>query len=843
MKFETYLEAQLRQRLKKSRVLVVHDAERRYAGVVPGLADETTTVLDCGGDLLEARERAFEELNRIGADQSGKAGLLIYVPRQRSLDPLDQLADPFAPFALAGATFPDGAGDSYRALCLQYLPEQAGRIDQIFADKEEPGFGIINGLAGGGTASAVLVDALGGESSKELLLRFLCMDEPRRKKLRATAIWLKDFKALVEKTLGLKLEGQKEAVAEIQGTLWTYLLFSEFAADLPGELPASLSAVPRAGQTHEPFVRSVCHALRDTGEYQGEYEDSAERVAAALHMEEACAGINDFGELDTFSFEERSFLRRFATHVEARQYEDAQHVLNRRKDSFWAARDPERTAEWRLGEFALRLLVELSGIAEPLAQKRKLEEWLDFQEAIFSRVDALHRAVEQVAAEIAPVEGPLQAVLARAREQYSAFADKLARHFQDSVAAEGWPAQGRDRAVDTFERFVEPAWKSGQRVAYFWIDALRFDLATPLEAALATRHGTRLHTVCGQLPGITPVGMAALLPGAGAGLELIEEGGKVIPVITGRRIENAKARADTLAAYVGSDRCRVVDLEDAAAGKLGANPDAIQVLAVKSTDIDLLGENNPAYFLRIVPEILRKIQAAVNRLADLGFQRAVLATDHGFCWLPTGSAGNAITMPTGIWPLKKDRCLLGAGAGDKSSLFAEPRALGIRTALTTFAAPRGLATYTAGVAYFHGGISLQENLLPVLEVELKPALKPKAAERAQLTLTYRGAGSGKITSLVASLELSYPAADLFGPASVQLVLQGINVDGQIVATPSASALVDPTTGEVCLERGKAVKIPIRVREGFQGEFTVEAKDATTGWRYAAVKLVTEFHHS
>ena len=632
-------------------------------------------------------------------------------------------------------------------------------------------------------------------------------------------------------------------MAEIQQTLWSYLLFSEFAGDLPTPLPSSLSTVPRAGVTHAPFLRSVCHMLRDTGEYQPRYEEAAERVAASLHIEEACAGIDDFGELDTFSFEERSFLRRFALSVQAGHFEDAQAILESRKTSFWVARDPQRTAEWRLGDFGLRLLVELSAAAEPLAQKRRLEAWLDFQEAVFSRVDALHRAVEQVAAEIAPVDAPMDAVLTLTRERYAAAADKMARHFQDAVLTEGWPAQGRGRAVDTFQRFVEPAWKDGERVAYFWIDALRYDLAAPLESALATRHGTRLHTVSGQLPGITSVGMAALLPGAGTGLELIEEDGKVIPIIAGRRIDSTKARAEALLAHVGADRCRVVDLDDAAAGRLGENADAIEVLAVKSTDIDQLGESNPSYFLRILPEVLRKIQAAVNRVADLGFNRAILATDHGFCWLPSGSSGNAIATPTGTWPLKKDRCLLGAGAGNQSSLFAEPRALGIRTPLTTFAAPAGLATYTTGVTYFHGGISLQENLLPVLEVELKAPLTMKTAERAQLALTYRGAVTGKITSLVASLELSYPAADLFGPGSVQLVLEGRDKAGDIVALPAASSLVDPTTGEVCLERGKSVKIPIRIREGFEGEFTVDAKDAATGWKYATLKLVTEFHHS
>jgi hypothetical protein len=153
-----------------------------------------------------------------------------------------------------------------------------------------------------------------------------------------------------------------------------------------------------------------------------------------------------------------------------------------------------------------------------------------------------------------------------------------------------------------------------------------------------------------------------------------------------------------------------------------------------------------------------------------------------------------------------------------------------------------MATYTAGVTYFHGGLSPQECILPLLDVQLKPVAKEVPTQRVDITLTYRGASRGKVTSLIPTLELSYPAADLFGPSSVTLLLQGLGADGKVVAEVGSSAMVDPATREIHLERSKAIKVPLRIKEGIEGEIKVVAIDPTTGSTFATLKLQTDFHH-
>lgn len=200
-----------------------------------------------------------------------------------------------------------------------------------------------------------------------------------------------------------------------------------------------------------------------------------------------------------------------------------------------------------------------------------------------------------------------------------------------------------------------------------------------------------------------------------------------------------------------------------------------------------------------------------------------------------------MNKPAGHWIVSKDRCLLGEGDAGKDSLGMESRSAGIRTKAPVFACPSGLATYTAGVTYFHGGLSPEESLLPLIHVELQAA-QEATIDKAQVNLTYRGANSGVVTTLVPSVELSYPASDLFGPSSVRLTVRGFNKQGEAIAQPAASPLVDPTSGEVQLDRGKSIKIPIRIQEGFEGDFTVQASDPASGLLYASIKLSTAFHH-
>jgi hypothetical protein len=733
-------------------------------------------------------------------------------------------------------------GDGYLALCQRFLPEQAGAIEEMF-QHGEPTFLDINSLVVGRDSTPVLSGLLRTDGTRDLLVRFLCLNAKEAKSLKQSPHWRKELQSLISKTLGLTLPEDLTAVEELRHILWRFLLFSEFAADLPVPLPSALSGVSKAAPKYHRFVLDLCATLRDRTSTQQTYEEFANRVAEELGLDAQCGAMEDLGVLDTFAFEERCFLRAFAKAALAADLEKAAHFVAARSQSFWI-RDGARAGEWKLAGCCVDVLQAVMDLKQVLkaAAPKDVGGWLDFQVTHGHQLDTAHRLMEQVAQDWMPEPGPLAEVMARARTAYRDLVDRTARQFQDAVVQEGWPVPARPRANDIYDQFVRVPWQEGTRVAYFWIDAFRYDLAEQLATSASSRHCVTVNAVCAQLPTITKIGMAALLPGAGEDFRVAVQGDGVVPVVKGRALPELPQRLDYIKEAVGPNRFAVLELAELLAAKNLDHLNHVEVLAVRTSEIDQLGESNPGYLVGLLPGAVRDLQLALNRLADAGFGAAVLATDHGFCWFDSAASGDAIPKPAGEWVAVKNRALLGAGQPNAQVVCMEAAQVGIRGDVARYVAARGLATFTKGVRYFHEGLSLQECVLPVVRVGLKPSPKKTAAVLVELFLTYRGAKTGTITTLRPSVEVSQPASDLFRPAEVTFVLEGFDSAGKKVAEAASSPYADPATGEVRMLGGQSIKVPIRIQEGFNGLIELRAAHPATGEIFATLKLATDFHH-
>lgn len=843
-RFEKFLSGHLESVLNARRVLTVFDPNRRLLEVVRSLADDAVSLIEVDEDVIVAREQAMETLAAVGSDRTNSKQLVLYVPRTRPMDQEDVCIDPFTPVMLAGGVFPDGAGDGYLALCQRFLPEQAGVIEEMF-QRGEPSFAEINSLVAGGGGAPILGGLLDAEGVRDILVRFLCLSVKDVRRLKESPHWRKELQTVAAATLGLSFPEDLVELDGLRSVLWRFVLFSEFVADLPAALPASLSGVPKAEPRYHRFVLDLCSTLRDRTSTQQAYEEAANRVAGELGLEARCSALDDLGVLDTFAFEERCFLRSVAKAALANHLEKARDLVAERSDSFWI-RDAAKAAEWTLADATVKVLQEVANLQTVVKRDAPsgVVAWLDFQVGHAYRLDAAHRVMEQVAQDSSVAAGPLADVVARARAKHREFIDRIARSFQDAVVKEGWPAPGCLRANDIYDQFVRVPWQEGKKVAFFWVDAFRYDLAKSLEASVASRHTVTVKAVCAQLPTITKIGMAALLPGAGEDFKISVEGGEVAPVVKGRVLAALPQRLDYIREVVGPNRFFAIELSDLVGGGVLPPMDHVEVLVVRTSDIDQIGENNPAYLAGLLPGAIRNLQAALNRLADVGFHKAVIATDHGFCWFDSVEGGDAIQKPAGEWVEVKNRSLLGAGQPNAQVICVDAAHVGIRGDIPRYVAARGLASFTRGVRYFHEGLSLQECLLPLVQVDLTPSPRTPKTAPVELILTYRGAKTGTITTLRPSVEVSMPMGDLFGPDEVSFVLEGFDADGQQgkVAETASSPVTDPTTGEVRMEPGKSLKVPVKIKEGFNGRIELKAVDPQTGAILATLSLSTDFHH-
>ena len=93
------------------------------------------------------------------------------------------------------------------------------------------------------------------------------------------------------------------------------------------------------------------------------------------------------------------------------------------------------------------------------------------------------------------------------------------------------------------------------------VDALRYELGVTLEKQLSEDGPVELQAAYAQLPTITPVGMASLLPGARSQLSLEVEADALTPRLGTVKVGNVAQRMDVLRRKLG-DRFQEMPLSD-----------------------------------------------------------------------------------------------------------------------------------------------------------------------------------------------------------------------------------------------------------------------------------------
>jgi hypothetical protein len=416
----------------------------------------------------------------------------------------------------------------------------------------------------------------------------------------------------------------------------------------------------------------------------------------------------------------------------------------------------------------------------------------------------------------------------------------------DSVCKEGWPAGGCLRATQVFDKIVSPLLETrGKRVGLIFVDALRFELAVSLERQLSSGYTCRLQWVYAQLPTVTSVGMASLLPKADGNLFLKRDNDQLIPTLSGKPIRTPAERLGYVREFYG-DRAAMIDLDELIALKPAEKkkPEpltGVDLLLVKTTDIDEQGEIDAGNLCVFMPHVLAKLIAAVGKLKKLGFHHVIFATDHGFVLHAGFEAGDVVAKPAGDWVQVKDRCMLGRGSASPETVLFAKEQIGIQGDLESYLVPRSFGTFNKRHPYFHGGLSLQESVTPVIEVDLGNQEAPARA-LLDVQLRYRGEASGTITTRRPVLDVSVFGGELFaGEVSFRLEARAkVGQNETVVGEAASCAYVDPATGVVKLKTGQAAKVPLRIVEDFTGLMEVRAVDAETGLTYGLpLKLKAE----
>lgn len=840
MKLRDFIQTQvILPRLRETGVLVVYDPARRYHELCLEMADDHLRVVDASESSIESREAALAGLQELGRSPSPLTGLLVYVPTAAPLNDEARQLDPFALYAAAGRVFPQGDSDDYFNLCLRARADHATEIRRIFQDNPNPDFATIDAV-GGGQGWPQLATLLGVESAREILLALLAPAPEQELLLKSQDSWLTEAKQLLHSALGMRLLTRSKSWATIADEVWRYLLFSEFVFDLPDTLPDSLADVPRSPEEARPLVEDLCESMRSDQRTQDRYIQRAEAIEIELNLEQSCEAIQDLGQRDTFPFEERSFFAQAVAALGRDDLDKVKAILDRRHRSVWGKRGENRS-QWQVVQSASALIRACGDADRQLPdQVRSMDSLIDFYLSTLRQVDRLQREYEQAANDTTyvDVEGYMGEVIAQTRRTYRRLMDSVQGHFLRQIQATGWPPTGRLANADVFDKVVAPlVQQSGQRVALLLIDALRYELAVELQKELTGDDALDLQPAFAQLPSVTPVGMASLLPGAGQGLRLAVEEGKVVPVLNGQPLVNVTQRMAFLRQLYGQ-RFAEVKLTDFARGR-GVLEPAVELLVIRSNEMDSDFESNPEAATAQIGRTFQQIKGAVHRLRSLNFHHAVIVTDHGFYLNSLGGPGDACAKPPGNWVNVHNRFLLGDGSGDPFSVVAPTQNLGIRGDFNQAATPRSLVSYKTGETYLHGGASLQECVVPVLTVRFR-SQAAEAGRAPQVRLDYRR-GVARITTRRPVIEVFVEQVDLLSiNTPVEILIEAQDRHTNVVGEAVSGGAINPATRTLSLRNGESAQITLKMEMEFEGKFSVKAFDPITHTLYAKLDLTTDY---
>lgn len=838
MKIEESIRNHFKSRLETKPVLVVYDPDRCYQGIINKVCDEDCTVIDGSTSTILAREQAMDAWRSMAADETGKKRLIVYLPIPRPITDKARQMDPYQMFALGGGEFPHSDGETFQALCHQAAPELAAQIDALFAHGA-PDFDTVNTLIAKKATWPKIKTLLQAESAIEILAAVMSPSGKQETALKGDKAWVTEFKEFLKSTLGMKLLTSSSQWSTISDEVWRFILFSEFVFDLPCELPGALKDVPKAHEINQSLIYNLCDHLRDTESLQQRYMDMADKVAAELQLEKHMEGVADLGSRDTFAFEERTFLMVFSKMALGEQFDEAEEIFHARKISVWVNHTSERRLLWTIADRALQLFKHAMDMSDALSSAdTSLSGLFHFYCDRFRNLDRLHRGFEQAVTDVYGELGVLEDLVDVARARYKQAAEKLHSIFTHAVQKEGWPVSGQLGNTDVFDAFVAPWLEKRKKVAYFLVDALRYELAVELENELAGSYTTQVTPVCAQLPTTTPVGMASLMPGAKGNLYLKKDNDSLVPFVKDKKVEKPQDRLDYISSLYG-DRCHMRGLDELLQKPKMKIPETTQLLIIKTVDIDSYGEMTPIEAQKMIPRVLQKIIAGVNKVQKKGFDRVVIATDHGFVLLDDQAIGDVAPKPAGEWLLVKDRCLLGKGSAGHGVIAFHKDEVGIAGDFEDYVVPKTFATFAKGNLYFHEGLSLEECVLPVITIDFAQAVKKQEKSSVRINLSYKGGTTSTITTRRPMIEVVMFDPGLFDEVTFDFHLAAY-AGSEVVGEVGTCEHVNPATNLVTIKPGQAIKVPLKMGEEFQGSFEVRAVSPETKVNFATLNLSTDY---
>jgi hypothetical protein len=543
-------------------------------------------------------------------------------------------------------------------------------------------------------------------------------------------------------------------------------------------------------------------------------------VEADLALRGAGLPAGALGSIDTFRFEERALLGYCYDLITAGTYAEALKLVNERAQSFWLDRFIERRAHWEACRLMAELGLECKRVQRELvALSDEPKPWVDWytgtgqvaleEQTVASpgagaRLDQAQRRLEAWLTTLPddPDERPLGVVRRAYEDTCAAMADGFSRALRKAQ----WSVPGalHQTRIQPEILAVKP-----KPTAYLVVDAMRFEMGLELAERLPATAEITLRPALAALPTITPVGMAALLPGASTSFSVVEKGGKLGATIDDAFLPDLQSRRKLCLARVpGAVDLLLDELLNLPGSKLARKLDGALLVVVRSQEIDQAGEQGSSFQARqVMNGVIDNLARAIRKLAAAGVEHAVVTSDHGHLFFGSDrDESMRIDSPGGRPVELHRRCWIGRGGTTPAGCVrVSAAALGYASDLD-FIFPTGCGVFKAGgdLSFHHGAATLQELVVPVLSVHLRVR---ESARPGKSSLTVAGVPE-VITNRIFTVTMEFAGEHLSLLPGSRDLRPLLVVGGQQVgnAGMAIGAELDRTSGCVKLETGNIATV-------------------------------------
>lgn len=360
---------------------------------------------------------------------------------------------------------------------------------------------------------------------------------------------------------------------------------------------------------------------------------------------------------------------------------------HRRRASVWAelGQAPLAQALATLAELARKTAAAIGhGLPAELAKRYFSEHW---------RTDAA--ALEALGSVSSTAD--LEAVQAALMAVYRPWLESGARAFQDAVAAQPLPHP------------AVPAPEAGTCLVF--TDGLRLDLAQKLAERLEAK-GFQLERewTFGALPGVTPTAKPAISP----------LGAEFSPDIDGFELRHHGSRVTAKTLRKALEEAGISVLNE------GETGDPARTGWTECGALDSTGHSQGLKLARYAKDLLAEVAERVESLLANGWREVKLITDHGWLLVPGGLPKRE--LPQHLTHMRKGRC-----ARLKAGASVQLQTVPWRYDAQVFVAVAdGISAFEDGKVYEHGGLSVQECVLPVFTVRQAQNASPDMARLSGL---------------------------------------------------------------------------------------------------------------